>query len=76
MASISQQIPLPSTVIEVEALATHKALILAQETGFTQVVLEGDSQTLITALKTGSQTLAHFRHIVQDIWYLASSLSM
>ena len=43
--------------------------------GFTRVVLEGDSQTLITALKTGSHTLAHFGHIVQDIRYLASSLS-
>ena len=75
MASFSQQSPLPLTVIEVEALSTRKALILTQETSFTQVVLEGDSQTLITALKTGSHTLAHFGHIVQDIRYLAFSLS-
>ena len=75
MASLSQQIPLPSTVIEVEALAACRALILEQEIGFTRVVLEGDSQTLITALKTDSHTLAHFGHIVQDIQYLASSLS-
>ena len=64
MASLSQQIPLPSTVIEVEALAACRALILEQEIGFTRVVLEGDSQTLITALKTSSHTLAHFGHIV------------
>ena len=63
MASLSQQIPLPSTVIEVEALAACRALILEQEIGFTRVVLEGDSQTLITALKTDSHTLAHFGHI-------------
>ena len=43
MASLSQNIPLPSTVIEVEALAARRALILAQEIGFTRVVLEGDS---------------------------------
>ncbi|XP_075664253.1 uncharacterized protein LOC142633879 [Castanea sativa] len=75
MVSLSQQIPLPSTVIEVEALAARRALILAQEIGFTRVVLEGDSQTLITALKTSSHTLAHFGHIAQDIRYLASSFS-
>ena len=75
MASRSQNIPLPSTVIEVEALAARRALILAQETGFTRVVLEGDSQILINALKTGLHTLAHFRHIVQDIRYLAPSFS-
>ena len=75
MASLSQNILLPSTVIEMEALAARRALILAQETGFTQVVLEGDSQVLINALKTGSHTLAHFGHIVQDIRYLASSFS-
>ena len=38
-------------------------------------MLKGDSQTLITALKIGSHTLAYFGHIVQDIRYLASSLS-
>ena len=64
MVSSSQQIPLPGTVVEVEALAAIRALILAQETGFTRVVLEGDSQTLITALKTSSHTLAHFGHVV------------
>lgn len=73
MMSLSQQIPLPSTVIEVEALVARKALVLAQKTSFTQVVLEGDSQTLITALKTGSHTLAHFGHLVQDIWYSSFS---
>ena len=35
MASLSQQIPLLATVTEVEALAARRALILAQETGFT-----------------------------------------
>ncbi|XP_075670401.1 uncharacterized protein LOC142640202 [Castanea sativa] len=75
MASLSQQIPLPLTVIEVEALVARRALILVQEISFTRVVLEGDSQTLITALKTGSHTLAHFGHIAQDIRYLASSFS-
>ena len=35
--------PLPFTTIEVEALATRRALELAMETSFDQVILEGDS---------------------------------
>ncbi|XP_075654706.1 uncharacterized protein LOC142624855 [Castanea sativa] len=43
MVPLSKQIPLPSSVIEVEALAARRALISAQEIDFTRVVLEGDS---------------------------------
>ena len=39
MASQSQLIPLPSTVIEVEVLAARRALELALECGFESIVL-------------------------------------
>lgn len=54
MVSLTQQILLPTTAIEVEALAARRALELAQEIGFTRVVLEVDSQILVNALKTDS----------------------
>lgn len=54
-------------------LAAKRALVLTQETSFTRVVLEGDSQILISALQTASHALAHFGHIAQGIRYLASS---
>ena len=36
------------------------------------MILEGDSQVLITALQNNSYTLSHFGHLVKDIQYLAS----
>lgn len=43
MASLTQKLPLPSTMIEVEVLAARRALELALETGFDNIILEGDS---------------------------------
>ena len=39
-----------------EAMAARRALSLALETGFDRVVLEGDSQVLVTALQNNSYT--------------------
>ena len=74
--SLSQRIPLLFTAIEVEALAKQRGLKLVLETGFGRVVLEGDSQILIQALKDDTHSLANFGHIVIDISYLASHFSI
>lgn len=58
-----------------EALAAKRALELAHETGFTNGVLEGDSQVLIGALRTDSHKFSQFSHIVNNIRYLASHFS-
>ena len=61
MVSLSQKTTLPFTTIEVEAMVVLRALKLALETGFHQIILEGDSQILILALEnsfTLCQTLA------------------
>ena len=50
MASLSQQIHLPATVLEVETLATIRALEFTVEIGVNKVILEGDSSILIKAL--------------------------
>nr|XP_023904539.1 uncharacterized protein LOC112016250 [Quercus suber] len=76
MVSLAQRIPLPSTAIEVEALAARRALEMALETGLNKGVLEGDSLILMKALKSNSHSLAQFGHIVNDIHYLASQFPM
>ena len=58
MASLSQQIPMTSTVIKVEVLAAKRALELVLEIGFDRIVLEGDSKMLFKALKNGCSSLA------------------
>ena len=43
MAPLSRMVPLPHTVIEVETVAARRALELAAELGFDNLVFEGDS---------------------------------
>ena len=56
MASSSQQIPLPGTVVE--ALVARKALELALDCGLDRVILEGDCEILMKTLQNGSKSLA------------------
>lgn len=45
------RLPLPHTVDEVEALATTRALVFAQEIGVSSVILEGNSPVVINSLE-------------------------
>ena len=47
IASLSQQIHLPSTVLEVKTMAARRALEFAMEIGVHKVILEGDCEILI-----------------------------
>ena len=77
MASLSQKIPLPISVIEVEVevLAARRALELAVELGVDHIILEGDSEILHKALLAEDKNFTPYGHLVQDIVYLSSFLS-
>ena len=75
MASLTQEIPMPASVIEVEALAARRALELALELGFNDIILEGDSEILIKSLMNGGSELAHYGHLAADILFLLSHFS-
>ena len=70
MASMAQQLPLPTTVAQVEALAARRALDL----GFTKVILEGDSEVICKELNKPNPSLALHGNILQDIKFLSSTL--
>lgn len=72
MVSSSQQIPLPGTVVEVEALAARKALELALDCGLDRVILEGYCEILMKTLQTDCKSLAQFGKIAEDIRVYAS----
>ena len=72
IASLSHQIHLPSTVLEVETMATRRALEFAMEIGVHKVILEGDCEILIKALQSNSHSLSQFGHLAKDVKYLAS----
>ena len=73
MASLTQQIPLPSLVIEVEVLAARKALELTIELGFDNITL--DFEVLIKSLVKGNNSLAHYGHLLADIHVLMTRFS-
>ena len=75
LASLTQQIPLPDSVIEVEVLAARKALELTIELGFDNITLEGDSEVLIKSLEKGSNSLAHYGHLIANIHVLMARFS-
>ena len=50
MATLSQQIPLPTLVKMVEILVAWHAIWFAQELGFGKVLVEGDSKNVIDAI--------------------------
>nr|POF03373.1 putative ribonuclease h protein [Quercus suber] len=72
MAASTQIIPLPTTVEMVEVLAARRALIFAKELGFDQVILEGDYEIAIKAMKSDDYSAAAFGHIVFDIKALST----
>ena len=59
MASLSQKISLPQTVVELETLAATRAMEFSIELGFSKVILEGDSETVIKLFKTTHLLLHH-----------------
>ena len=67
MGSMSQVIPLPQTIVELEILAALKALEFAADLGLIFMVLEGDLKILMNALMDNSLSLASFGLLIQDI---------
>ena len=75
LASLSQNIPLPHSVVTLETLAACRALEFSLELGFDKAILEGDSLIVMTALKDPSPSLASFGLLVQDTQCLARSFT-
>ncbi|XP_030923094.1 uncharacterized protein LOC115949977 [Quercus lobata] len=67
LASLSQQIPLPNTVAQVEALAARRAAEFALEIGINQVVIEGDSEVIYKDLVNPGPSLALHGHLIFDV---------
>ena len=77
MASLSEKIPLPSSVEAVEALAARRAARFVQEVGITESILEGDSLSMISALKNGDRRNSAIGHLVKDtLSYVISNRSL
>ncbi|XP_075636673.1 uncharacterized protein LOC142608901 [Castanea sativa] len=67
LASLAQQLPQLYTPLIIEAKAALRALQFAAELGFNQVILEGDCQVLIKALKEDSMFLCIDGLFIEDV---------
>lgn len=66
MASLSQNIPLPHSIVELEAIAASRALEFSLELGFEKAIFEGASKIVMKALKDDSSSLTSFGLLIQD----------
>ena len=73
MASLSQQVPPPTTEAQVEAMTARKVVELALEIGLTKFIIEGDLDTIYRELNSTDPSLALHGHVIQDIRCLVSS---
>ena len=76
LASLSQQIPLPTIVAQVEALAARRAAEFALEIGIDQVIIEGDFEVIYKDLIDPRPSLAQHRHLICDVLHLAIVFSL
>ena len=70
MASLSQNIPLPHLVVNLETLAACRALEFSLELGFDKAILEGDSMIIMAALRDPSPSLASYGLLLQDAQFM------
>lgn len=75
IASLSQQIPLPTTIIPVEALAVRRVATFAKEIGIMAAVLKGDSDIVYKDLISLDLSLALHGHIIHDVKQLTTLLT-
>ena len=62
LASMSNKVPLPSSVDTMEYMVIVWALHFASECVFSYVILEGDSKTMFKDLGNGNASLSSFGH--------------
>ena len=75
MASLSQQIPLPTTVAQVEAMVERRAVEFVVELGVTRAIIEGDSETICNELSNPSPSPALHGLLIKDAQQLATAFT-
>lgn len=61
------RVPLPQSILNVEALACRCAVLFAVEIGLHEVIFQGDVAVVIQAINCGSAEFSSHGHIIDDI---------
>ena len=75
MVSLSQNVQLSISVVEMEALATTRAIKLALELGFNRIIFEGDSNIVMRGLTNQSPPFAPFSLLIRKAQAFADWLN-
>ncbi|KAK9986968.1 hypothetical protein SO802_031919 [Lithocarpus litseifolius] len=75
IASLAQITAPALQPIEIEAIASTRALKFREEIGITEAVLEGDSKLIINSLKGGGQSIASVEPLLQDAMVFSNCYS-
>lgn len=75
LASLSQQVPLPTIVAQVEALVVRRAIKLTLEIGITQATIKGDFETIYKDLTNPGASLALHGRLIHDIKRLLNAFT-
>ena len=75
LASLSQLLPQAHTAVEVEVLATARALQFATKLDFKEAILEGDLEIIIKALKEEESSLTTHGLFIQDAKFISMSFT-
>ena len=73
LAALSKIIPLASFIVALETIAARRALHFLQELDLHSSTLEGDSETLVLAIKNQCFHHPAVGHLIKDIMSLISS---
>ena len=74
MAAISTKGPPVTGSDEAEIFACRRAVEFAVECGFAELILEGDNQALMDALRTRQRRSSWLGHVLQDVLFLLDGL--
>lgn len=70
MASVSAKGPLVMNSEEAEVLACRKALELAVDSSFLELIIEGDNANVITTIPQPWVNHSYLGHLYEDICYI------
>ena len=73
LAALSEQIVKPPSVEILELLAARRAVSFTAESGFDQLICEGDSESVVNSLRQTGMENSRGGHLIQDITYLSNS---
>ena len=73
MTSMTHKCNLPTSVDEVEAMAAVRAVVFAQELGFSSIILEGNSEKIMNTFKNDEPSFASYGHLIKETKFLAVS---